>query len=120
MCLGENGNMELKYVPTTYPYCGTGCGFNIVVKDEMAVGIEPWHQAPVNAGKLCQKGRYAYEFIHSKDRLVKPLVRKNGQLVEVSWEEALDLIAGKFTTFLPQEIACLSSARTSNEENYLM
>jgi formate dehydrogenase major subunit len=86
----------------------------------MAVGIEPWHRAPVNAGKLCQKGRYAYEFIHSKDRLVKPLVRKNGQLVEVSWEEALALIAEKFTTFLPEEIACLTSARTSNEENYLM
>ena len=116
----KTGKMELKYVPTTCPYCGTGCGFNIVVKDGMAVGIEPWHRALVNAGKLCQKGRYAYEFIHSKDRLVKPLVRKNGQLVEVSWEEALALIAEKFTTFLPEEIACLSSARTSNEENYLM
>jgi len=112
--------MELKYVPTTCPYCGTGCGFNIVVKDGRAAGIEPWHRAPVNAGKLCQKGRYAHEFIHSKDRLVKPLVRENGQLVETSWEEALALIAGKFMTYLPEEIACLSSARTSNEENYLM
>jgi formate dehydrogenase (coenzyme F420) alpha subunit len=120
MCLGENGKMELKYVPTTCPYCGTGCGFNIVEKDGTAVGIEPWHRAPVNAGKLCQKGRYAYEFIHSKDRLVKPLIRKKGKLVEVSWDEALNLIAEKFMTFLPEEIACLSSARTSNEENYLM
>ena len=112
--------MELKYVPTICPYCGTGCGFNIVVKDGKAAGIEPWHRAPVNAGKLCQKGRYAYEFIHSKDRHVKPLVRKNGQLAEASWEEALALVAEKFMTFLPEEIACLSSAKTSNEENYLM
>ena len=112
--------MELKFVPTTCPYCGTGCGFNLVVIDGKAAGIEPWHRAPVNSGKLCQKGRYAHEFIHSKDRLVKPLIRKNGQLVEASWEEALTLVSGKFITFRPEEIACLSSAKTSNEENYLM
>jgi formate dehydrogenase major subunit len=112
--------MELKYVPTICPYCGTGCGFNIVVKDGRATGIEPWHRAPVNAGKLCQKGRYAHEFIHSEERLVKPLVRKNGQLAEANWEEALALVAERFKTFLPEEIACLSSAKTSNEENYLM
>ncbi|WP_440955548.1 formate dehydrogenase subunit alpha [Methanosarcina sp. Mfa9] len=112
--------MELKYVPTTCPYCGTGCGFNLVVIDGRAAGIEPRQRAPVNSGKLCQKGRYAHEFIHSKDRLVKPLVRKNGQLVEATWEEALNLVAGKFITFHPEEIACLSSAKTSNEDNYLM
>ena len=112
--------MKLKYVPTTCPYCGTGCGFIIVVKDGKAAGIEPWHRAPVNAGKLCQKGRYAHEFIHSQDRLVKPLIRKNGKLEEASWEEALTLIAGKFKSFLPEETACLSSAKTSNEDNYLM
>ncbi len=112
--------MKLEYVPTTCPYCGTGCGFNLVVKDGRAAGIEPWQRAPVNEGKLCQKGRYAHEFIHNKDRLVKPLVRKNGKLVEASWEEALTLVAGKFRTFRPEELACLSSAKASNEDNYLM
>lgn len=61
--------MELKYVPTPCPYCGTGCGFIIVVKDGKAAGIEPWHRVPVNAGKLCQKGRYANEFIQARTGL---------------------------------------------------
>ena len=51
--------MEMKYVPTTCPYCGTGCGFNLVVKDKKVVGVAPWHRNPVNDGKLCPKGNYA-------------------------------------------------------------
>ena len=52
--------MEMKYVPTTCPYCGTGCGFNLVVKDKKVVGVAPWHRNPVNEGKLCPKGNYAW------------------------------------------------------------
>ncbi len=47
--------MELKYVPTTCPYCGTGCGFNLVVKDKKVVGVSPWHRNPVNEGKLAPR-----------------------------------------------------------------
>lgn len=112
--------MDVKYVPTTCPYCGTGCGLNLVVKDGKVVGVAPWHRNPVNDGKLCPKGNYAYEFIHSEDRLTKPLIRKGDEFVEASWDEAYDLIAKTFKKFKPEETACLSSARVSNEENYLM
>ena len=83
--------MEFKYVPTTCPYCGTGCGFNLVVVDKKVVGVQPWHRNPVNEGKLCPKGNYAWEFVNSPDRLTKPLIKKDGKFVEASWDEAYKL-----------------------------
>ncbi|MCK8519417.1 formate dehydrogenase subunit alpha [Methanoculleus sp. 7T] len=112
--------MDIRYVSTTCPYCGTGCGFNLVVRDGKVFDVAHWQRAPVNGGKLCPKGRYAHEFINSPDRLTKPLIRKNGEFVEATWDEAYDHIAEKLRSYKPGELACLSSARTSNEENYLM
>ena len=112
--------MDIKYVSTTCPYCGTGCGFNLVVRDGKVFDVAHWQRAPVNGGKLCPKGRYAHEFINSPDRLTKPLIKKDGKFVEATWDEAYDLITEKFRSYKPGEMACLSSARTSNEENYLM
>ncbi|MDV2482634.1 formate dehydrogenase subunit alpha [Methanoculleus sp. Wushi-C6] len=112
--------MDIKYVSTTCPYCGTGCGFNLVVRDGKVFDVAHWQRAPVNGGKLCPKGRYAHEFVNSPDRLTKPLIKKDGKFVEATWDEAYDLIAEKFGSYKPEETACLSSARTSNEENYLM
>jgi formate dehydrogenase major subunit len=112
--------MEFKYVPTTCPYCGTGCGFNLVVKDKKVVGVAPWQRNPVNEGKLCPKGNYAWEFVNNPDRLTKPLIKKDGKFVEASWDEAYKLIVSKFKSYKGEEMACLSSARVSNEENYLM
>jgi len=112
--------MEMNYVPTTCPYCGTGCGFNLVVKDGKVVGVSPWQRSPVNEGKLCPKGNYAWEFINAEDRLTTPLIKKDGKFVEASWDEALDLVAQKFKQYQGEQSAALSSARVSNEENYLM
>ena len=112
--------MDIKYVSTTCPYCGTGCGFNLVVRNGKVFDVAHWQRAPVNGGKLCPKGRYAHEFINSPDRLTKPLIKKDGRFVEATWDEAYDLIAERFGSYKPDEMACLSSARTSNEENYLM
>jgi formate dehydrogenase major subunit len=112
--------MEFKYVPTTCPYCGTGCGFNLVVRDKKVVGVKPWQRNPVNEGKLCPKGIYAWEFINSPDRLTKPLIKKNGKFEEASWDEAYTLIAENFKKYQGEQSACLASARVSNEENYLM
>jgi len=112
--------ISVRFVPTTCPYCGTGCGLLLAVKDERLVGIEPWHRAPVNEGKLCQKGRYAHEFVHSEDRLKEPLIKMDGVFSKVTWSEAYELIVEKFRSCKPGECACLSSAKTSNEENYLM
>jgi formate dehydrogenase alpha subunit len=85
--------MDMKYVQTTCPYCGTGCTFNLVVKDGKVIDTAPYHRSPVNEGKVCPKA---------------------------SWDEAYDLIAKKFKQYKPDECACLSSARVSNEENYAM
>lgn len=112
--------MDLKIVSTTCPYCGTGCGLNLVVRDGKVVNVAAWQRHPVNEGKLCPKGRYAHEFIHSEDRLKKPLIKKNGKFVEASWDEAYELIIKKFKSYKPEEVACLASARVPNEENYLM
>lgn len=112
--------MDMKIVSTTCPYCGTGCGLNLVVRDGKVVNVAAWQRHPVNEGKLCPKGRYAHEFIHREDRLKTPLIKKNGKFVEATWEEAYDLIAKKFKSFKPEEVACLASARVPNEENYLM
>jgi len=112
--------MDMKYVPTTCPYCGTGCGFNLVVQDKKVVGVAPWTRTPVNEGKLCPKGNYAHEFVNAPDRLTKPLIKKDGKFVEASWDEAYKLIVSKFKSYKPEEMACLASARVSNEENYLM
>ena len=112
--------MEFKYVPTTCPYCGTGCGFNLVVRDKKVVGVKPWQRNPVNEGKLCPKGIYAWQFINSPDRLTKPLIKRDGKFEEASWDEAYKLIAENFKKYQGEQSACLASARVSNEENYLM
>jgi formate dehydrogenase (coenzyme F420) alpha subunit len=116
--------MDLKMVSTICPYCGCGCGLNLVVKDGKIAGVEPWKRHPVNEGKLCPKGNFTHEFIQRDDRLTTPLIKKNGKFEPASWDEALTLIASKFkeikATFGPDAMACFSSARVTNEENYVM
>ena len=77
----------------------------------------------VSQGKLCIKGWNVHEFIQSPKRLTKPLVRKDGELVEVSWDEALDYTVSKLKSIKASDggdaIAFLSSAKVTNEENYL-
>lgn len=113
---------ETKKVQTTCTYCGVGCQIEYSVKDGMLVGARP-ADGPSNHGLLCVKGKFAYDFINHKDRLTHPMIRKNGRLVESSWDEALDLVAGKILEvkeeYGPDSIAGFSSARTDNESNYL-
>jgi len=105
------------------PFCGCGCNFYLVTQAGRVVGIEPSPANPVNKGMLCAKGWNSYEFIHSPDRLTSPLIRKNGKLVECSWEEALLAVAGTLKaikdTHGSKSLAFLSSAKVTNEENYI-
>ena len=94
--MGETKTPSLKYVPTTCPYCGVGCGLNLAVLNGKVVGVEPFRRSPVNEGKLCPKGVSCWEFVHSPDRLTKPLIKKGDKFEEASWDEALDLVAKKF------------------------
>lgn len=115
--------MNIQYTPTTCPYCGCGCGFNLVSVDGKLAGVEPWKRNPVNEGKLCPKGNFSYEFVHREDRLTTPLIKENGEFKEATWDEALDLVASKLKGIMevdPESLAFLSSARCTNEENYLM
>ena len=112
--------MDIKYIPTICPYCSCGCGIYLVVKDGRIIGQEPWKEHPINEGANCPKGKNAYDYIYSKDRLKMPLVRKNGGLKESSWEEALDLVSSKLKQASPEDFGFIASCRNSNEDAYVM
>jgi len=115
--------LSYETVLTTCTYCGCGCGLLLEVLDGEVLGTLPQKDHPVNEGKLCIKGWNAHEFIHNEGRLKKPLVRKDGFLEETSWEEAFDLVASRLLNIKdrsgPDGIAGLTSAKCTNEENYL-
>jgi predicted molibdopterin-dependent oxidoreductase YjgC len=119
------GNAMLSYetVLTTCTYCGCGCGLLLEVLDGEVVGTLPQKDHPINQGKLCIKGWSVHEFIHNQGRLKKPLLRKDGLHEETSWEEAFDRVASHLLKIKeergPDSIAGLTSAKCSNEENYL-
>jgi predicted molibdopterin-dependent oxidoreductase YjgC len=114
---------ELKKVQTTCPYCGVGCQMYLHLKDGRVVKISGVEDVGPNYGSLCVKGRFGYDFIHDPARLRTPLIRENGKFREASWDEALDVISENLShikqTRGPDAIGMFSSARISNEENYL-
>jgi formate dehydrogenase major subunit len=107
---------------TVCGYCGVGCELEILTRGNRVIGVEP-RRGSANEGILCVKGKFAWQFIGHPDRLTRPLLRKEGDLVPVSWDEALDVFEGKLREALskggPGSVAGLSSARCTNEENYL-
>jgi predicted molibdopterin-dependent oxidoreductase YjgC len=115
--------MDYKTVLTTCTHCGCGCGFYLEVLDGQVIGTIPCKTDPVSQGKLCIKGWNVHEFIQSPKRLTTPMIRKNGELVEVSWDEALDYTVSKLKSIKASDggdaIAFLTSAKVTNEENYL-
>ncbi|HDP26161.1 MAG TPA: formate dehydrogenase subunit alpha [Deltaproteobacteria bacterium] len=115
--------MNLNFIKTICPYCGTGCGIILQVKGGRAVTTLADRSHPVSRGGLCIKGWTAHEFIHHPDRLTKPLLKKNGKFKELSWDEAIGLAADRLKETVkahgPDAVASLSSARCTNEENYL-
>ena len=116
--------MNYEFVKNTCPFCGCGCQMLLEVMDGRLIRTLPFKGAQMNEGKLCIKGWNAHEFVHSPDRLTAPLIRKNGVLTETSWEEALETVASKLSAIREKHgadsLAFLSSARCSNEENYLL
>ncbi|TCS87049.1 4Fe-4S dicluster protein [Keratinibaculum paraultunense] len=114
---------EVEKVRTTCPFCGTGCNFDLNIKDGKVVGVTPNPESPVNGTSLCVKGRYHTDFINSPDRLTTPLIKKKGKFVEASWEEAMALVVENLQNakrnYGPDSIVGLSSARCTNEENFV-
>jgi predicted molibdopterin-dependent oxidoreductase YjgC len=113
----------IERVRTTCPYCGCGCQIDLNVFEGKVIKVTTEQGAGPNKGSVCIKGRFGHEFIHSKDRLTKPLIKKNGKFEESSWDEALNLIAEKLKNIKEKHganaIYGLTSARATNEENYI-
>jgi formate dehydrogenase major subunit len=113
-----------KKVRTICTYCGVGCNLDISVVNGKVKSIQAPYDAEVNEGHTCLKGRFAFSFYNHPDRLRTPMIRRNGELQPASWEEAYDYIAAQLTEIKskhgPDAIAGISSARCTNEENYLM
>jgi len=129
-------------VRTICPYCGVGCGIYLGLRGNTVVSVRGDRGSPASGGQLCVKGRFGYGFVNHPDRLHRPLVKAStlaqfresqGNAVasaqaegftEVEWDEALDLVAAKWQEILDREgsdaIGVLSSARCTNEENYLV
>lgn len=113
---------DVKEVDTVCSYCGVGCNLTLHVRGNEIIRVtskmDTW-----NEGWLCVKGRFGYGFVSSPDRLTKPLIRKNGTFEEVSWDYALDFVASRINEIKKEHgadsIGGLSSARCTNEENYL-
>ena len=116
--------IEYKNVLTTCPYCGTGCAMHLQVLDGALVGTLPAKGHPISQGSLCIKGWNAHAFVNHNDRLRTPYIRKDGKLVEATWDEALSLVAEKLSAMKaesgPDSIGFLTSAKCTNEENYLL
>lgn len=110
-------------VLTTCIYCGTGCNLYLKVTNGRVRGVLPSRSGP-GEGKLCIKGWSAHEFIHSPQRLTKPLIRDGQGFKEVSWDEVIELVSGRFSVvrekYGPSSLAVLSSAKCTNEENYVL
>lgn len=111
-------------VRTVCTYCGVGCNLEVSVKSGEILSIQAPYDAEVNKGHTCLKGRFAFKFYKHPERIRHPMIRKNGVLEQVSWDEAYDFIASKLkeikSKYGPDAIGGISSARCTNEENYLM
>lgn len=118
---------ETTATKVTCPYCGVGCQIDLHVKDNRyawAMGHEgDWERQP-NRAMLCAKGRFGLDFVDSPDRLRSPLIRKDGELVPASWDEALDLVADRLkatkASHGADSIGFFTSAKVTNEENYAL
>ncbi|MFC1953783.1 formate dehydrogenase subunit alpha, partial [Chloroflexota bacterium] len=115
--LGPSAERE---VLTTCPYCGVGCQLKLQINDEKIIEVLPQAENEVNRGQACVKGRFGIqEFVHHSERLTTPLVKLAGKLVESTWDEALEIVAEKLTTYKADELAVIASAKATNEDNYV-
>jgi predicted molibdopterin-dependent oxidoreductase YjgC len=121
--IGKGRARNVGEVNTTCPYCGVGCSLTLHIKDNKIIRVSSKEDSVVNEGMLCAKGRFGYDFVASPDRLKTPLIKRNGRFEPVSWDEALDYISKRLKEikekYGPDAIGGLSSARCTNEENYL-
>jgi formate dehydrogenase major subunit len=114
---------QIKRTKTVCTYCGVGCSFDIWTKDRQILKVEPL-DGPANGVSTCIKGKFGWDYVNSPDRLTKPLIRESDKFREATWDEALDLVARRFSEIKaahgPDALAFISSSKCTNEESYLM
>lgn len=117
---------EVEKTLTTCPHCATGCQYYLVTKNGKIVDVEG-ADGPSNRGRLCVKGRSgSFDFVQSPDRLTTPLIKNHetGEFESATWDEALDLVASKFTelknTYGPDSLAAFACSRSTNEDCYML
>ena len=116
--------VEEKREAVICPYCGVGCSLFVRVRDNKVIGVQAGVPGSVNGPSLCVKGRYGLGYVHHSERLTRPLGRKGEELVEATWDEALNKVAEGLKTTVkahgPDSVGVLASAKATNEENYLL
>jgi formate dehydrogenase alpha subunit len=114
----------LEKIHTTCVYCGCGCGLFLHVENGRVTGVSSSPAHPLSRGRLCIKGWQSSEFIHHPDRLKTPLIRQSEQQVAATWEAALNFTSKRLgeiqDQYGPKSLAVLTSAKGTNEENYLL
>jgi formate dehydrogenase alpha subunit len=120
---GKRQCKDLIRTRTTCPYCGVGCQIDLNVNKNKIVRVTSEVGCIPNDGNLCVKGRFAMDFVASDKRLTIPLIKRNGKLEEATWDEAIELVAGKLGEIRAahgaNSIGGLSSAKCTNEDNYV-
>ena len=120
----ENGKVNgARELTTICGFCGVGCGLSIKVEDGVIQKVAGHKENPSSKGEACIKGREGWRHLYSDKRLTTPLIRKDGELVPASWDEALDLVASKMSEIKGEygsdAFGTFSSSRSTNELNYL-
>ena len=115
---------RIKKTKTVCTYCGVGCSFDIWTKGREILKVEPQEESPANGISTCVKGKFGWSYVNSEERLTKPLIREGDSFREAEWEEALSLIARRFTEirneFGADSMGFITSSKCTNEESYLM
>ena len=115
---------HMNTVLTICPYCGVGCSLYLRVKENKIIGVLPAKNSPINHGQLCIKGWTGYTYVNHPKRLTRPLIKVNGSFVETTWDKALNYVANKLREikekYGPDSIMVFSSAKCTNEENYII
>jgi len=119
----EMRHQRVKKTKTVCTYCGVGCSFDIWTRDRHILKVEPGH-GPANGISTCIKGKFAWEYVNSEERLTKPLKREGDTFVEIEWDEAITLVAERFAKIKkehgPDALGFIASSKCTNEESYLM
>ena len=109
----------VEQVSTTCPHCPVGCQLDLDVnKRNKVVRSIPNRQAEANMGMACFKGKFGLDFVNKKNKLKKPMIRRNSDLEEVTWPEALDFLSEKLSGYTSDDYALISSSKGTNEDNY--